>query len=128
MFQMLSPFLVSPLKTVYPTHLCSPTHTLPPHCPGFALHWGIEPSQDQGPLLPLMSNKAIICYICSWSHGSLHVYSGCLFSPWELWGYWLLYIVLSMGLQAPSAHLVLSLGLPLGTLCSVQWLAESIHL
>jgi hypothetical protein len=33
------------------------------------------PSQDQGPLLPLMSNKAILYCICSWSHGSLHVYS-----------------------------------------------------
>jgi hypothetical protein len=36
---------------------------------------GIELSQDQKPLLPLMSNKAIFCYKCSWSHGSLHMYS-----------------------------------------------------
>ena len=27
-----------------------------------------------GPLLPLMSIKAILCYICGWSHGSLQVY------------------------------------------------------
>jgi hypothetical protein len=27
------------------------------------------------PLLPLMSNKAILCYICSWSHESHHMYS-----------------------------------------------------
>ena len=33
-----------------------------------------------------------------------------------------------MGLQTPSAPWVLSLVSPLGTLCSVQWLAESIHL
>jgi hypothetical protein len=33
-----------------------------------SLHWGIEPSQDQGPLLPPMPDKAILCYICSWSH------------------------------------------------------------
>jgi hypothetical protein len=26
-------------------------------------------------LLPLMPDKAILCYICRWSHGSLHVYS-----------------------------------------------------
>lgn len=25
--------------------------------------------------LPLQANKAILCYMCSWSHGSLHVYS-----------------------------------------------------
>jgi len=24
---------------------------------------------------PLMPNKAILCYICSWSHGSVYVYS-----------------------------------------------------
>jgi hypothetical protein len=39
------------------------------------LYWGIKPSQDQTPLLPLMSNKAILCYICIWIHWSLHVYS-----------------------------------------------------
>jgi hypothetical protein len=53
---------------------CSPTHTLPLPGPGTPLHWGIEPSQDQGPLLSLMTYKDILCYICSWSHGSLHVY------------------------------------------------------
>jgi hypothetical protein len=41
----------------------------------------------------------------------------------------LVYIVVPpMRLQAPSAPLVLSLAPPLGTLFSVQWLAESIHL
>jgi hypothetical protein len=51
------------------------TYPLLPSSSGIPLHWGIEPSQDQGPLLPLMPNKAILCYICSWSHGTLHVYS-----------------------------------------------------
>ena len=51
------------------------THPLLPLSPGIPLHWGIEHSQDQGPLLPLMNDKVILCYICSWSHGSLHVYS-----------------------------------------------------
>ena len=73
-FQMLSPFLISPLKTPYPTPL-PPTHTLLPPCPDIPLHWSIEPSQNQRPLLPLMPYNAILCYICSWSHGSLHVYS-----------------------------------------------------
>jgi hypothetical protein len=41
----------------------------------------------------------------------------------------LVYIVVPpMGLQTPSAPWVLSLVPPLGTLCSVQWLALSIHL
>jgi hypothetical protein len=37
----------------------SPTHPLLLPGPGIPLHWGIEPSQDQGPLLPLMSG---ICW------------------------------------------------------------------
>jgi hypothetical protein len=54
---------------------------------------------------------------------------GCLLSPWEPWGYWLVHIVVPpMGLQASSAPLILSLAPPLETLCSVQWLAESIYL
>ena len=54
---------------------------------------------------------------------------GWWFSPWELWGYWLVHTVVPlMGLQTPSAPCVLSLVLPVGTLCSVQWLAASIHL
>jgi hypothetical protein len=37
-------------------------------------------------------------------------------------------VVLPMGLQAPSAPLILSLAPSLGTLCSVKWLAKRIHL
>jgi hypothetical protein len=59
----------------YPPSPCSPTHPLPLPGPDIPLQWGIKPSQDQGPLLPLISNKAILCYICSWRHWSLHVYS-----------------------------------------------------
>lgn len=44
----------------------------PPH-PGIPLHWGTEPSQDQEPLHPLMSNKASLCYVCDWSQGLVHV-------------------------------------------------------
>jgi hypothetical protein len=54
---------------------------------------------------------------------------GWWFSPWDLWGVWLVdIVVLPMGLQTPSAPSILSLAPPLGTLYSVQWLAESIHL
>jgi hypothetical protein len=45
------------------------------HLPSTSLHWGIEPPQNQGPLLPIMSDKSILCYIWGWSYGSLHVYS-----------------------------------------------------
>jgi hypothetical protein len=57
-FQMLSPFLVSPTKIPYILHpsLCSPTHPLQLPSPGIPLYWGKEPSQDQGTLLPLMTD------------------------------------------------------------------------
>jgi hypothetical protein len=43
-------------------------------------------------------------------------------------GYWLVHIVLPIGLQTPSAPWVLSLAPSLGTPCSVQWMVVSIHL
>ena len=64
-----------------PTPLCfyknapPPTYPLPMHHPSIPLCWGIKPSPDQGPPLSLMPTKSIIYYICSWSYGSLHVYS-----------------------------------------------------
>ena len=53
----------------------------------------------------------------------------CWIGPREIWEYWLVHIVvLPMRLQTPLAPWVLSLAPPFGTLCSVQWLADSIHL
>jgi hypothetical protein len=76
-----------------------------------------------------MSDKAILCYICSWSPVSLHVYSlGGGLVPRSSGGVKLVDIVFPMGLQSPSAPLVLALALPLGSLGSVQWLAVSICL
>jgi len=83
-FQMLSPFPVSPLEIPYPMPSplllwgCfphPPTHSLLPPCPGIPLNWSIKPSQNQGPLLPLISYKSILYYIRDWSHRSVHVYS-----------------------------------------------------
>ena len=37
--------------------------------------WIIQPSHDQGPLLSLISEMVIFCYICSWSRGTLHIYA-----------------------------------------------------
>lgn len=52
----------------------SPTYPLPPYYYSIPLCWGIKPPQDQGPPLPLLSDKAILCYICVWSHESLPVH------------------------------------------------------
>jgi hypothetical protein len=111
----------------HPCYPCSPT-PLPLICSGISLQQGIKPSQDQGSLLPLMSNKAILCYTCSWSYESLHVYSlvGGLV-PGSFGGAGCHITVTPMGLQTPLAPLGLSLAPLLGTLCSVQRLAESIY-
>ena len=67
-----------------------PTHPLQPANTCILLHWSIKPSQAQGHLLQLMPDKAILCYIC--------VFLGWWFSPWELWGFWLIdTVVLPMG-------------------------------
>lgn len=73
-FQMLSLVQVSPPEVPYPIPPLSasirlllhpPTHPLLPHLPSIPLHLGIKPSQDQGPLLPLMPDNAILCYMCA---------------------------------------------------------------
>ena len=75
---MLYPFPVSPLQTPYtfysppaslmmlpypPTHLLTLLHLR------ITLHW----NRAKG--LPLMTDKAILCYTYGWSHGFLYVYS-----------------------------------------------------
>jgi hypothetical protein len=44
---------------------CSPTHPLPLPGPGIPLYWGTDPSQDQGPLLPLITTRpfSAICTV-----------------------------------------------------------------
>ena len=72
-----SPLWKPPISSPLPC-LCEgvapPIHQLLPSSPCIPLHWGIKHPQAQGPLLPLMSNKAILCHIRGRSHGSLHVY------------------------------------------------------
>ena len=80
-----------------PPSSCSPTHPLLLSGPGSPLHWGIEPSQDQQPLLPLMTDQAILCYICNWSHGSLYVQflvGGLVPGSFEVTGQFILFFLL----------------------------------
>jgi hypothetical protein len=115
-----------PLPCVFegvPSH----THPLLFPWPGFALHWFIKPSKDQGPLLSLMSNRpSSATYVTGVPPCVLF---GLWFSVWELKGFWLVYIVVPpAGLQTPSSPSNLSLTPPPRILCSVQWLAGSICL
>jgi hypothetical protein len=97
-----------------------PTHP-PPYGETSSLH------KIQGFPHPLMPVKAILFYICSWSHGSLHLYS-LVGGPWERLGVWLVdIVVLPMGLQTPSAPSVLPLPPPLGSPAqSDGWLQASL--
>jgi len=110
------------------------THPFLPPCPGIPLHWqgvvgGVQPWLNQGPLLPLVPNRDILWMlsgcICSWSHGSVHVYSlgGGLFPGSSGW----LVLLFLWGCK-PSAPSILSLTPPFRTSFSVQWFAASIHL
>ena len=131
-FQMFSPFQNPPIPFPPPPALweCSPTHPLLSSRSGIPLHWGIKCSQAQGPLFPLMSNKAILCHICCWNYGSATLVGDpdpgsstlCV-------GVWPIDTVAPpMRLQTLSAPVVLSPTAPSGTLNSVQWLAASIRL
>jgi hypothetical protein len=46
-------------NSLSPPPTFSSTHPLLFPVPGIPLHWDVQPSQDQGPLLPLMTDKAI---------------------------------------------------------------------
>jgi hypothetical protein len=90
----------------------------------------MELPQNQGSLLPLLPDKAILCYICGWSHGSLHVYSlvGGLVTG-SSGGVWLVSIVvLPMGWRSPSAPSALSLTSPLGPHAQSNACCEHLHL
>jgi hypothetical protein len=56
-FPSANPLSHPPLPCFY-EGASPPSHPLLPHCPSIPLHWGIKPSQDQVPPLPLMSEKA----------------------------------------------------------------------
>ena len=71
-----------------------------------------------------MTYKAILCYMYGWSQGSLHVYflvGGLVPGSFGGTG-WFILLFLLWGCKP------LQLLGSLGTMCLVQWLAESIHL
>jgi hypothetical protein len=76
---MLPPSPVSPpqipCSLPLPLLLWGSLTPIPPLCPSIPLFWVMKPPQDQGTALPLMPDMSILCYICSWGHGSFHVYS-----------------------------------------------------
>ena len=120
---MLSPFLVSLQKPPIPslTPLITNLPSLaswPWHSP-ILVHRAFTGPRASPPIDDWLGHLLLHIQLCIlWL----------VFCPWELWGYWLVHIVVPpTGLQMPSAPSVLSLAPSLGTLCSVQWMAVSIH-
>jgi len=105
-----------------------PTHPLLPHCPGIPYTGALNLQEPRAsPFIdPWQAYPLLHVWLEPWFPPC--VLGGWWLSPWEPWGVWWIDIVLSMGLQTPSAPSVLSLTPPLGTLGSVQWLAVSIHI
>jgi hypothetical protein len=118
--------LFHPLPLLLRVQPHPPTQSFLNTLASISLYSDIKPPQDQGPPLPLMSDKTILCYICIWSLGSLRaLHVGWWFSIWDLGGYgggrfWLVdFVVPPIGLQTISVVSVLSLTPQLGFLCSV---------
>ena len=80
---MFSPFQVSPSEAPYLIPSLPASMRVLPHLPihsclpalAFSYTEASKNPQVQGLLLPLMSNKAILCHIYGQRHGLLHVYS-----------------------------------------------------
>jgi hypothetical protein len=125
------PLLKPPIPSSLPLLLCRcfPTHPLTPsslpfHSPTLG-YWAFTGPRTT-PLIDAWQVYPLLHVTKPWVPPCVHF--GWWFSPWELWGYWLVDIVLPMELQIPSDLSVLSLIPPMGTLCSVQWLAVSIYI
>jgi len=127
---MTSPFLVSPLKIPLPSLLpllYNPPTTTSWLCQAPILGHKTFPGPRASPPI---DDQLGLPYQHMWLEP--WVPPCILFNRWfstrDLWGYWLVHMVVPpMGLQTPSATLVLSLAPSLGTLCSVPWMAVNIH-
>ena len=104
-----------------PTPISSPLHSLTLGHPAVTGSRAVSPidAQQTHPLLHMQLEPWVPpCGLLGW-----------WFSPWELCRVWLVDIfALSVWLQTSLAPLVLSLTRPLGSPCSVQYLAASICL
>ena len=122
LFLNIGYFLYLPFKCCPLSHYPLPRTPLShPSFPCFYENIPLSPTPASLPLnFPTLEYRAFTGPRASPSIDEL---LGWWFSPWELWGIWLVDIVLSLGLQTPSTPSVLfltpPLGTPLGTLCPV---------
>jgi hypothetical protein len=64
-FPSVNPLSHPSLPCFYECSPHPPTHPLSPHHPSIPLHWDIKPSQDQGPLLPVMADRPFSSFLPS---------------------------------------------------------------
>ena len=128
---MLSPFLLSPLKTPIPSPLLLFTNLPTPaswpwHFPILGLR-DITWPRASPPIDDRLGHPLLHMQLEPWV--SPCVLFGWWFSPWELWGYWSVHIVVrSMGLLIPSAPWVLSLTFLLETVhCSLIYSCKELE-
>jgi hypothetical protein len=102
-FRIFPSSQVSPSGTPYTNHpspafmRCSPTQPRSPFfSPWLPLHWGIKSPQARGPLLPLMSNKAISATYVAGAMGPSMCILWLVVWPVDT-------VAPSMGLQTPSS-------------------------
>ena len=125
-FPLQTPTAQSPSFWFY-EGVCPPIHPLPPYCSNFFLSNSIKPSQDLVPPLPLMPDKPSLCYIRSWSHGSLHVYFlvGVLVPGSSGVSGWLTSLLFLWGCK-PLHLLCYFFNSPTGVPVLIQWLPANI--
>jgi hypothetical protein len=124
---------VIPFPSLPSQNPLSPPSPNPPTPTSWPLHspnWGIEYLQDQEPLLPLTDGLLghLLLHMQLEPQDPPRVFFDRWFSPRELWGYWLVHIVVPpIGLQTLSVPWVLSLAPSLATLWSIYWVTVSIY-
>ena len=109
---------ISPLPAHWPTYSCFPVHS-----PTLGHLAFIRPRASLLIDVP-QSHPLLYMWLEPWVPPCvLFVW---WFIPRELWGYWLVHVVVPpIGLQNSSTPWVCSLAPPLGTLCSGQWMTVS---
>ena len=120
---MLSPFLVS-LSKIFPNFSLFHLLTNPPTSASWPWY---SPVLGHRTFAGRRASPPIDAWL---GHPLLHMQLDPWALPWvwELLEYWLVHIVVPpMGLQTSSAPWVLCLAPSFGTLCSIQWMAMSIH-
>ena len=125
-FPLCKPHTLSPLHPASMIELANPlTHSvsLPWHSPTLG-HWAFTGPRASSHIDDQQVHPLLHMQLEPWI--PLCVLFGLCSSPWELWGVWMVDIILPMDMKTPPVPSVLPLTTPLGAQCLVKCLATSI--